>query len=241
MRRIMLTTSCSAHSSGRAWSVHSSCLPPTIRSMSGAKGCSTPSTAWRATHRDMRCSVSSLVRAGFSSNALTADNCRDHLARDSVKIRRFQIAVGVSFLRQRVDPLVVAGRPSPGDVIGAEFPKVFGIALRLILAVIVIVAEAADELFAILAGAAACPWPVQCSESILPLLLSSRDSILFVGAESFAAILSGICGGGLAGAHVQPMICQITRAHNTNHARFIVGCFQPWRASAAGISETRRP
>jgi len=136
----------------------------------------------------MRCSVSSLARAGFSGNALTADNCRDHLGRDSFKIRRFQIALGVSLLRQPVDPLVVAGRPLPGDVIGAEFPKIFGIALRLILAVIVIVAEAADERFAILAGTAACLWPVQCSESILPLLLSSHDRILFVGAESFAAV-----------------------------------------------------
>src|SRR5258705_2837289 len=188
MRRIMPTTSCSAHSSGRAWSVHSSCLPPTIRSMPAAKGCSAPSTAWRATHRDMRCSVSSLARTGFSGNALVLDHHCDHPARDSVKIRRSQIAVGVSLLRQPVDPLVVAGRPLPGDVIGAEFPKVFGIALRLILAVIVIVAEAADERFAILAGAAACPWPVQCSESILPLLLSSHDRILFVGAESFAAV-----------------------------------------------------
>ena len=47
---------CSAHSSGRASSARSNCSLKTIRSMRGAKGCSTRSTAWRAIRRDIRCS-----------------------------------------------------------------------------------------------------------------------------------------------------------------------------------------
>jgi hypothetical protein len=43
-------------------------------------------------------------RAGFFGNVLALDYRCDHLARDSVKIRRFQVAFAVGFLRQAVDP-----------------------------------------------------------------------------------------------------------------------------------------
>ena len=53
-RRTTPTISCLARSSGRAWSARSSCWPKTIRFMPGASGCSTRSTAWRGSRRDMR-------------------------------------------------------------------------------------------------------------------------------------------------------------------------------------------
>ena len=49
--RTMPTISCSARSSGRGWSARSSCWSKTIRSMPGASGCSTRSTAWRGSRQ----------------------------------------------------------------------------------------------------------------------------------------------------------------------------------------------
>ena len=49
-------------SSGRAWSARSSCSRRTIRFMPGASGCSTRSTAWRGSRRDITGSVGSSDR-----------------------------------------------------------------------------------------------------------------------------------------------------------------------------------
>src|SRR6476660_3309262 len=143
----MPTTSCSARSSGRAWSARSSCSLKTILFMPGASGCSTPSTAWRESRQAITARPRSAF-AAFSRDALVLDYRCHHLGCHSGKVRRLQITLGVSFLGQPFDPLVVALRPLCCDIVGAGFAIGLGITLRLALAMVIVVVEATDKLLA---------------------------------------------------------------------------------------------
>src|SRR3954465_2056171 len=139
------------------------------------------STAWRGSPRGMLSERAQLLsRAGFPRHALIPHYGFDHPARDAVQISERQIALRIRFLSQAIDALVLPRRPLLRDVIGAGFAECFGIALHLILPLIIVFVQAADEPLSAIARATCAIGPFQRGDGALTLSRSTVHRVFFI-------------------------------------------------------------